>query len=363
MKYSSLLARCVWGPVIVVGVLELCARVDDALMYGAPFLGRYSSENLFMRDRIGLRGRPGARFQKWRLNSLGYRGPELRPGSVRIVCIGASETFGLYEAEGHEYPRLLEHALNAWAGADVFQVENVAVVGQPLAVATLRVPEIVEQVHPSLAIIYPSGATYTWLPWVQEEPVSSGAAPPDPGPASGRFEWRIMERLRNLLKQGLPSAVQTELRRLAIARDIARNRYPVMNRVPDENVRRFRQDLLRLVAALRARGVEPVLVTHATAFGKELSGEDHELLVAWRKFYPMLDENGFLDMEQRMNGAIRDVAAQEHVSLIDAARELPRGREYFGDFSHFTSMGAEVMATRLADGLRPLIDARLPRRN
>src|SRR3989442_10283214 len=134
-----------------------------------------------------------------------------------------------------------------------------------------------------------------------------------------------------------------------------------MNRVPDENVRRFRQDLLRLIAALRARGVEPVLVTHATAFGKELSGEDHELLVAWRKFYPMLDENGFLDMEQRMNGAIRDVAAQEHVSLIDAARELPRGREYFGDFSHFTSMCAEVMATRLADGLRPLIDARLPR--
>src|SRR6266513_5650480 len=89
------------------------------------------------------------------------------------------------------------------------------------------------------------GATYTWLPWVQEEPRSSEAAPPEPGPASARFEWRITERLRNLLKQGLPSAVQTELRRLAIARDIARNRYPVMDRVPEENVRRFRQDLLR----------------------------------------------------------------------------------------------------------------------
>jgi len=187
---------------------------------------------------------------------------------------------------------LLEHALNAWAGNDLFQVENVAVVGQPLAVATLRVPEIVEHVHPSLAIIYPSGATYTWLPWVQEEPLSSGAAPPDPEPASARFEWRIMERLRNLVKQGYhrPSRQSYAAWRL---RETLPGIATRDESGADENVHRFRQDLLRLVTALHARGVEPVLVTHATAFGKELSGEDQELLVAWRNSTPCSTKTGF----------------------------------------------------------------------
>jgi lysophospholipase L1-like esterase len=77
----------------------------------------------------------------------------------------------------------------------------------------------------------------------------------------------------------------------------------------------------------------------------------------------MLEEDGFLDMERRMNAAIREVAAQEHVPLIDVARDMPRGRTYFADYSHFTSAGAAIMAAHLADGLRPLIDARLPHQN
>jgi len=346
---------------IFVAVLELCARVDDVVTDGAPLFGPYGSQTLFVRDRIGLRGRPGARFQKWRLNSLGYRSAELRPGTVRIICVGASETFGLYEAAGRDYPHLLEQDLNARAGRDLFQVQNVAVVGQTLAAATLRVPEIVAQVHPAFAIVYPSGATYTWLPWVTDEADSTTIASADPGPAIPSFQLRIVERLRNLIKAGLPSVLQSELRRLEIARDIARNGYPVMDRVPDENVRRFRDDLSRLVATLRARGVEPVLVTHATVFGKELTDGDRQLLIAWRKFYPMLRENGFLDMERRMNAAIRSLAAEQDIPLIDAATEMPHGRAYFGDFSHFTSAGAAVMADRLADGLRPLLDAWLRR--
>jgi lysophospholipase L1-like esterase len=357
MRHSVRLVR--WGLSLAsfVVVLELCARADDALSYGAPFWGPYSSEILLMRDRIGSRGRPGARFQKWQLNSLGYRSPELRDGTIRIACIGASETFGLYEAEGWDYPRLLEQELNARAGHDVFQVQNVAVVGQTLAAAALRVPEIVEQVHPAVSIIYPAGATYTWLPWVREEP-ASGATTPDPGAARAPFEFRVTERLGNVLKRALPSVVQTKVRQLAIEQAVAMNHYPVMGRVPEENVRRFRADLLKLVIALRVRDVEPVLVTHATIFGNPLSGRDRELLVAWRRFYPMLEEDGFLDMEQRMNAAIREVASQEHILLIDAASEIPRGPRYFADFSHFTSAGAAVMAARLADGLRPLIDAR-----
>jgi lysophospholipase L1-like esterase len=362
MKDWLILGRCVLGVVIFVVVLELCARVDDALSYGAPLSGPYSSENLFLQDQIGKRGRPGARYQKWRLNSLGYRGPELRSETIRIECIGASETFGLYEAEGREYPRQLERDLNSRARKDSFQVVNVALVGQTVATAALRVPETVDEIHPTIAIIYPSVADYIWLAWVRDNPVSSATSRmTDSGQPRVRIriELRITERVGNLLKQALPQFVQTKLRQLVIDEDTVKNHYPIMDRVPNENVRRFQKDLLRLVAALRARGVEPVLVTHATVFGNLLPVRDWDLLVAWRKFYPMLREGGFLDMEQRMNDVIRAVASQEQILLIDASNEMPPGRKYFVDFSHFTTAGAEMMASLLADGLEPLIDARL----
>src|SRR5437016_13078311 len=105
---------------LVVLTLEVCARVDNYVSYGMPFFGSDSIDSLYTTDRLGKCGLPNARYRKWKLNSLGYRGPELHPGRQRIICIGASETFGLYEDEGQEYPRQLERELNRRAGHEAF---------------------------------------------------------------------------------------------------------------------------------------------------------------------------------------------------------------------------------------------------
>jgi hypothetical protein len=128
-----------------------------------------------------------------------------------------------------------------------------------------------------------------------------------------------------------------------------------MERLAPENVERFRRDLLALVKTLQGNGVAPVLVTHATYFGSDCVSPDHAMLVEWRKFYPMLREEGFLDMERRMNAAVRNVAADRHIPVIDIAREMPAGPEYFADMVHFTDKGASVMAAKLAQGLEPTI--------
>ena len=46
------------------------------------------------------------------------------------------------------------------AGSDVFQVVNAAYAGETLTTAILRVPQVVSQVHPSYALIYPALANY-----------------------------------------------------------------------------------------------------------------------------------------------------------------------------------------------------------
>lgn len=357
MKALSVILRSLAGGIIVVAILELCARVDDALTYGAPMWEPYSRSILEMQDAIGPRGRPNARFRKWRMNSLGYRGPELASGTIRIACFGASETFGLYEAEDQEWPRQLERKLNDRIGRNVFQVVNVAVAGQSLATSILRVPEIVETIHPSHALIYPATAFYISPPLVREAPASSKRVRDDAGPTRIPLELRIQERVRNLLKQALPPMAQTMLRQREI--DAAASQHAVMDRVPEENIVRFRTDLSKLVASLKDRGVEPILVTHVTVFGNAVDDSTRDYLTAWRVFYPMLREDGFLDMERRMNDAIREVGGRERIVVIDIAGQFPSGREYFADFVHFTTTGATVMAARVVDGLLPLISPRL----
>jgi lysophospholipase L1-like esterase len=359
MKRLAILGRWCLGLVIFVLVLEVCARIDDVVSYGAPFWGPYNDEILLQRDSIGKWGKPGARYAKWQLNSLGYRSPELRPRSIRIITMGASETFGLYEAPDEEYPRQLERDLNSSAGKDLFQVVNVAFAGETLPTAILRVPKIVEEIHPSYALIYPDLSSYIWMSVKTETTTASESLGPAASQTRMSFDSRLAGRVGNLLKQALPSAVQNELRKVSMRREIAARHYVVLERLPEDRVERFRQDLYKLVATLRAHGVEPVLVTHATVFSNPLSESDHVPLTTWRKIYPMLKEEGFLDMEHRMNDVIRQTAADERVPLIDADKEMFHGPKYFADMVHFTTVGAGVMASILANGLQPLLDSQL----
>ena len=360
MKSFSGIVRWGLGLVVFVVALEVCARVDDVISYGAPFLGTYNDDILLQKDSIGKWGRPGARYAKWQLNSLGYRGPELRPGSIRILTMGASETFGLYEAPGEEYPRQLERDLNAWAGRDVFQVVNVAFAGETLPTSILRVPQIVEQIHPTYALIYPDLSSYIWMSLKAQQAAANRQ--PEASPEK-KFESRLSVRVENLLKQSLPIAIQDELRKISMRREIAARHYVILDRLPDDRFEQFREDMQTLIAALRDHQVEPILVTHATIFSKPLAEGDQISLTHWRKIYPMLKEEGFLDMERRMNDVIRQIALEDHLPLIDADEEMPHGPRYFADFVHFTTYGAGVMASILANGLEPLLALQLQTAN
>jgi len=337
---------------IVIAAVEFCARLDDYFSYGAPILGVYNNESLYEYDQLGKRGKPFAQYKKFKLNSLGFRGPELHPGRVPIVCFGSSETFGLYEPDGSEFPRQIEKYLNQQAATPRFDVVNAAYPGETIPTTIRHLPEIVEEVKPQIAVIYPSLANYIWLPWIKSahDPSKIPIAPKAP-----LFEWRIAENVRVVMKQILPDRLQTWLRQREVSKSSAEFG-PPLDRVPDENVAMFREDLLALIAALRSRGVEPVLVTHATRFGTTMTPEDYAMLTAWRKFDPMLKEEGFLDMEQRMNAALRSVAQEEHVTLIDAAKLTPPGPTFFADFSHFTAAGADRMGQEIANGLRPVLE-------
>ena len=343
---ARILVRLLSCTIVALATLEICARLDDYFSYGAPLWTRYAIDQIYEFDSIGRRGKPYAQFRKWKLNSLGYRGPELKPGLTRIVVLGASETFGLYEGAGHEFPRQLERRLNERAGKDQFSVVNAAYAGMPLTAMIPRVPEIASRLNPRVALIYPSPASYIWLPWLRTE-----RAPRQPV-----LDIRLKEQMSTVTKEVIPMAIQNWFRAREIARGVSV--YGVVDRVPEENVQRFKQDLQRLAAELRSHNIEPVIVTHAHRFHDPPLPEEEDMLFAWRKAYPMLKEDGFVDMEKRMNDAIRTLGAgtSEHYTVIDAAPQIPPGPTYFADFSHFTDEGSVKMGQVLANGLYPVLE-------
>src|SRR3990172_2700849 len=84
-------------------LFESFARLDDLIAYDAPFFKVYSYDTMLVdHDEFGGKGKSNGRYEKWVLNSHGFRGPEIQvekpQGVIRIVTFGASETFGLYES-------------------------------------------------------------------------------------------------------------------------------------------------------------------------------------------------------------------------------------------------------------------------
>ena len=137
--------------------------------------------------------------------------------------------------------------LNARAGRNAYQVMNVSYPGLSGTTALRRLAEMVATVRPSIVTIYPSLANYIYLP-----------ADPNVIPRAPQVspcELRIAGKIKNTLKIVIPERLQTDIRRWEIRRDT--RGLQVWDRLPEENVKVFRRELLAMIEALRSRGVRP----------------------------------------------------------------------------------------------------------
>jgi hypothetical protein len=92
-----ILFKALLWSIIAVLTLEVCARVDDWVSYGASPFGLYDNSLLGAFDKMGQHGRPHGQYLKWKLNSLGFRGPELNEFCVWVPPrpLGSSKPKGM----------------------------------------------------------------------------------------------------------------------------------------------------------------------------------------------------------------------------------------------------------------------------
>ncbi len=353
------------GLVFVVA-LEGMVRVEELVRFGTPVVSPFHDQaQLFVRDADGMHGRPNARFEKWVLNGNGMRGPEASerkaPGTYRIITVGASETFGLYERPGREYPRQLEDSLEAMRrdgrcgcpGVARFEVLNAAMLGMTLPTARQDVRNRLRRFGADAIVVYPTPPAYL------SENVPTAARPDSSGRAAriAPTDWvypRVAARLREQTKTMLPSAAKDWLRRREIAQ--VASEHPAgwqYEQVPEDRLAQFESDVRQTVGVIHEVGARPVLISHANAF-RPGEPRDPVLINSWVRFYPRASGDVIVDFDDRAAARVASVAADSTVPFVDWHAEAPKhGAAVFRDFSHFSDAGAGQLARLIAVTVLP----------
>jgi len=337
---TRILRHALAALVVVIITWELACRVDDRLSAGVPILSRYGMNNLYRDSQWGPIGNPGARFGKWHINSEGFRGPESADlsGRITVLTYGASETFGMYEKEGNEFPRRLETLLNA-DGTNRYRVRNMGLPGMRVGSGARYLAHVVKEYRARVVVMYPTPAHYIGV----SRAYCDRALQPLPEGWNSAPMLRLPERFSDLIKATLPRAIMTQLRVWSI--DLSMHGQVPLQQVDETSYQAWEDDLRCAIRSARSSGATlPILVTHANRFGHMETSEDNYWLVAWRQQYKTLDERAFLGHEKRSNEILARIAAEEGVPLVDADAVMSGHREYFHDYAHFTDEGSAIIA-------------------
>lgn len=321
---------------------EITARIEDRLRLGIDWFAVPDHDrDLILHDELAIRGRPNGRFKKWSLNSFGFRRSEMSfvppRDCMRVMVLGASETFGLYESRGKEFPAQLEAALRR---VECHEVVNAAVAGLTLK-GQIRLWEgWASQFRPDIVVVYPTPGFYL-----------ANSPPQFPKPPSGDppelppwWTPRLIERAKDVFE--FPAFIQ----RRRVARRLATITRTdpgwAFAAVPADRVELFEADLEALTGVIQATGARAVLLTHATRFGGTPAADDEEALHAWRQFTPKASGEILLAFEARAAEATKRVAERTRATLVDVRGVMNGHREWFapGDALHFNDDGAAVIA-------------------
>lgn len=334
---------------VMLLVMEATARIEDRVRYGTDWFSPYRDQaEMIVRDADGVHGRRNTSFQKWTMNNLGFRGPDADsvppPGTLRVVATGASETFGLYESKGKEYPRQLQDSLTAalprigCAGLERVEVLNAAMPGMTLPTVTQDIRLRIRRFSPDIVLYYPTPSQYLndAMP-VAARPDSNSFGPSRPDWRRG-LHPRVLDRLREQLKLLVPQSAQDYLRKRMVAAEVAAHRPGWrFDSIPVERLDAYEADLRTLVGVTRSIGAEPVLATHASIFTPGVPPDPRPLHM-WERFYPRATGAVILAFDSAAAVRTRIVASDSSTELAEVLGMV--GPDGFSDNIHFNDSGA-----------------------
>lgn len=270
------------------------------------------------------------------VNQLGMRGPEVgpkRPGVRRILCVGASSTYGLYVArDADTWPARLEarlegagHAVEVLnAGTPSWDV-RASQTNLELRLYALR-PDVIVVLHGYNDVVANRQPGYE-----ADSHAEDVAALWRPYRHSALVAWLLQKVTRPdlVLKHKLP-------------------------RLERPGVEAFARNLRRMVRRGREEGAQVVLCTEpmpcppTQAAARAMQVPDVALWFERHSPFPYEVLHAGMST---YHAVVRRVAEEERAPLVDLERLLPDDLALFASPIHHTALGSEVVARLVADRL------------
>lgn len=329
---------------LVPPAFELTVRLDDWARFGVPITsGATHIMDLRVTDSLGRHARPGAVYRKFKINNLGFRGPDVTDESLRelplVVVTGASESFGMFESPGREWPRQLADSLGARCAPASAIVLNAAFAGMSLPTVRQDIERRIAPLGPELIIYYPQPTQYLFERVPRPAPAST--EPPEP---LSPWNLRALPRLREDFKGMLPGAL-LDLNRQRETEALREAGESLFTSLPLERLDTLETHLRALVGTVRRAGAEMAFVVPRHRLADTTSVENQRWLRAWERINPKAPGHMILEFFDEGEARIRRVAADSGVQLIDPPFSPGSARNLeFADPNHFTDAGAAVLA-------------------
>jgi lysophospholipase L1-like esterase len=291
-------------------------------------------------------------------NNVGLRGDRLdmpKPaGEQRVILVGDSVIECMFLDDDAALSRVLQDALNA-AGSPGPLVrvygagrsrdksdEHLALVTQRLLHLEPDLLIVCSAVNDLMASL--TGHDYRHL---ELPPALAGPRLARMLVTESQLGRRLSAWLTRLPAEADDAGEVPVLRSQNHARVERRRSAPPAARRPQADVETYTRNLTALVGAARANGVAVVLMTQPCTWSAAGAGlaEAEWRLQRGGATYPR--DLMAAEME-RLNAALRGIAARQGVPIYDAARLLPLDREWLYDDVHLTVAGARRVGHELA---------------
>lgn len=280
-------------------------------------------------------------------NSRGFRQPEWtakKEGTLRIVALGGSTTYGVYSRDGQDvWPALVEKMLrNQWgSGIEVLNLGAHAYTAyEIIGVTAMLVPIL----SPDIVLIH-VGANDAFAVHYPDEG--------GPDNTEFRFSWRykpIPEFLRFSMRNS--RLIRVLAYHLIAARGylpgdmISAMQYPrpadseAVRNAANATSRYFRQNILSLITLVKAIGATPVLMTHP-------------LNPKWNN-PRKLTHRVLVEAHRRNNRIILEIARDRHITVVDLYTGM-QDPYYFIDAIHANPEGMKLKAALIAPAVSTVI--------
>jgi lysophospholipase L1-like esterase len=331
--------------------LEICARVEDSIRYDACFFCDYTFANmLYIYDEYGKVGKPNSRFQKYQLNNIGFRGDDIELIKAkhvrRIVCVGASETFGYFETEKSEWPAQLAKILDTNKRVS-YEVINTSLPGRRLKANITHLRKRVLRLNPDIVIFIPFGLHYMDPDFKKHSMKKRKKVKSDSNSFS--ISSRLKPKIRQSIKHFVPDSLRKSVARYEglskLRKKLDEKGYaPFVDTISSDQLQLCKKDLETFYNICMDNKVKLILGTVA------LHLSEKNLIEAWR-YYPFLTKNGFKEGDKKINQMIKTFSEEKQIPYVDLANLVPKDDLHLGDYIHYTDKGAEIVAKAFADAI------------